>query len=180
MTRTRQLDLRGERTARPWYRTEHFRESNVKQAPFQLILLPVDGSLTMPALLRRTLALAAALGASVLAVHVVLAPAGAADGDAAASGAPDQAAAATDAAWARAGRIVQQVERDARELAVPCASRVVAGGQPWQAILQLAAESGAGLICMAAHGRLGENAAPLGSQTAQVLAHATVPALVFR
>lgn len=48
------------------------------------------------------------------------------------------------------------------------------------AILETAAERNCDLIVMASHGRRGLSRALLGSQTAEVLARATVPVLVIR
>lgn len=51
---------------------------------------------------------------------------------------------------------------------------------PWQAIIDMAKDKGAGLIVMASHGRRGISAVLLGSETQKVLTHSTVPVLVVR
>lgn len=142
---------------------------------FKQLLLPVDGSLTMVPLVRKCLALGAALGAQVVAVHVATLPVSAADaGDTIGQGrAPDEP-------LAQAKLIMQQVAIEARAFAVQCECRVAVGEPPWQVILEMAATTGADLICMGSHGRHGAAERVLGSQAAQVLAHATLPVLVFR
>lgn len=143
-------------------------------ALFTHILLPVDGSLMMAPLVRRCLAIAAAAGARVEALHV-LPPEeekGGGDGEGVGVGEGEDTA--------RAALILAQVDRDALEQGVACHGRVVRAAQPWQAIVDAAREGGADVICMGAHGRLVAPGQPLGSQTAQVLAHPGVPVLVMR
>lgn len=137
-------------------------------ALFTHILLPVDGSLMMAPLVRRCLAIAAAAGARVEALHVLP---------------PEEEKGGGDGEGedtARAALILAQVDRDAVEQGVACHGRVVRAAQPWQAIVDAAREGGADVICMGAHGRLVAPGQPLGSQTAQVLAHPGVPVLVMR
>lgn len=135
---------------------------------FKHILMPIDGTLTMVPTVRRCLHMASEMGAQVEAVHVLAsAPAG---GDRDAPG----------AALARAHQILQMVESEAAAMGVPCVARIADGVQPWQAIVAAASAGGADLICMSSHGRLAAAGAALGSQTAQVLTHATVPVLVLR
>lgn len=142
---------------------------------FKRLLLPVDGSLTMVPLVRKCLALGAALGAQVVAVHVVTPPVSA-------RGAANTAGEgrALEELLAQANLIMQQVAIEAREFAVQCECRVVVGEPPWQVILDLAASTGSDLICMGSHGRHGAAERVLGSQAEQVLAHATLPVLIFR
>jgi nucleotide-binding universal stress UspA family protein len=52
--------------------------------------------------------------------------------------------------------------------------------QPYQAIIETAAEKNCDLIVMASHGRRGIAAVVLGSETVKVLTHSTIPVLVFR
>jgi len=126
---------------------------------FKRILLPVDGSLSMTPLVHQCLAFAAGIGAAVVAVHV---------------------AAAGGAAQAHAARILEDVAGAARTLGVPCTSHVLAGAEPWQAILAAAAEHGADLVCMGSHGRHGVAEHVLASQAARVLEHTRLPVLLFR
>jgi nucleotide-binding universal stress UspA family protein len=125
---------------------------------FKTILLPVDGSLSMTPLVRKCLAFAASIGAAVVAVHVA---------DAA-------------AAPAHAARILEDVTGAARTLGVACTSHVLAGAEPWCAILAAADAYGADLICMGSHGRHGATEHVLASQAMRVLERASLPVLLFR
>ena len=51
---------------------------------------------------------------------------------------------------------------------------------PAEAIVRLATTEGCDLIVMSSHGRRGAQRLILGSQTAEVLAHTTIPVLVIR
>jgi len=125
---------------------------------FKRILLPVDGSLSMTPLVHKCLAFAAGIDAAVVAVHVA-----------------DPAAAQTHAA-----RILEDVTGAARTLGVPCTSHVLAGAEPWQAILAAADTHDVDLICMGSHGRHGATEHVLASQAARVLEHTLLPVLLFR
>jgi nucleotide-binding universal stress UspA family protein len=52
--------------------------------------------------------------------------------------------------------------------------------QPWQAIIDAAAQHGCDAILMASHGRKGLAAVWYGSQTQEVLTHSKLPVLVYR
>jgi nucleotide-binding universal stress UspA family protein len=54
------------------------------------------------------------------------------------------------------------------------------GDQPYRAIIDCATANRCDLIVMASHGRRGVSALLLGSETAKVLTHSTVPVLVYR
>lgn len=68
----------------------------------------------------------------------------------------------------------------ARAAHVPCKTRTALAGEPWQAILRTARSARCDAIVMASHGRSGIGGLVLGSETARVLASATVPVLVVR
>ncbi|HZW18228.1 MAG TPA: universal stress protein, partial [Luteimonas sp.] len=51
---------------------------------------------------------------------------------------------------------------------------------PHQAIIDTTNDLGCDLIAMASHGRRGVSALVLGSVTAKVLTHSTIPVLVYR
>ena len=56
----------------------------------------------------------------------------------------------------------------------------VAGTRPYDAIIKQAKKSKCDLIMMASHGRGGLSSILLGSETAKVLTHSTIPVLVVR
>ena len=79
-----------------------------------------------------------------------------------------------------ARRILQDAVGQAAAAGVACETVHVPDGFPSDAIVQVAAGHGAGLVVMASHGRRGLGRVLLGSQTQAVLAKATVPVLVVR
>ena len=95
----------------------------------------------------------------------------------------------------RHGVSLEQYERDARKQAEAAlqkiADRARAAGveydaehtqsdRPHEAIVRAALKRGCDLIFMASHGRRGISALVHGSQTQGVLAHSTIPTLVYR
>lgn len=68
----------------------------------------------------------------------------------------------------------------AQALGVESQGVIVEHGNPYQAIVEAAAEHGCDLIAMASHGRRGMQAVLLGSVTLKVLTHSAVPVLVYR
>ena len=50
----------------------------------------------------------------------------------------------------------------------------------YAAIIEAALENSCDLICMAAHGRAGNRAILLGSETSKVLTHSSIPVLIYR
>jgi len=79
-----------------------------------------------------------------------------------------------------AEKILQKVKVEAGKLGVDAALVHVSEARPAEAILQTAQARGAHLIVIGSHGRRGVNRLLLGSQTAEVLAHATIPVLVVK
>jgi len=69
---------------------------------------------------------------------------------------------------------------DAERQGVPLETTQIESGQPWQAIVNAAADVGADLVVMASHGRRGLSALLLGSETQKVLTHSKIPVLVYR
>jgi nucleotide-binding universal stress UspA family protein len=79
-----------------------------------------------------------------------------------------------------ARRHVNEVSEVARAAGVPCETRVASSFSPYEEIVRLADELGCDAIFMASHGRKGINRLFLGSETQKVLAHSTLPVMVFR
>jgi len=79
-----------------------------------------------------------------------------------------------------ASETLRTVKAEADRLGVDIALVHVAEARPSEAILQTAEARGADLIVMGSHGRRGVNRLLLGSQTAEVLAHAATPVLVVK
>lgn len=79
-----------------------------------------------------------------------------------------------------AKRCLDAAKRQAETLGVECQAVHVEHAMPYKAIIDTAAEKGCDLIAMASHGRRGAAALVLGSETAKVLTHSSIPVLVYR
>ena len=77
-------------------------------------------------------------------------------------------------------KAMEQVKMAAQAAGVPCETVREVLDQPYRAIIDAAQALGCDLIVMASHGRRGISARLLGSETAKVLTHSTVPVLVYR
>jgi nucleotide-binding universal stress UspA family protein len=79
-----------------------------------------------------------------------------------------------------AQRHVQKVATLAGDSNVACKTRVALSFSPYEEIVQTAKDFNCDVIFMASHGRKGLNKLFVGSETQKVLAHTTIPVLVFR
>lgn len=144
---------------------------------FKNILFPTDGSAASEAALPVCLGLAKESGARVTALYVV----------------PEfhMFTVNTDMledtreeylrhTAAQGTRVLEAVEKLAKEEGVPCEAIMRRNDEPYQAILAEARERGCDLIAMASHGRRGVKAMLLGSETQKVLVHSMIPVLVLR
>ena len=77
-------------------------------------------------------------------------------------------------------KAVEQVKMAAQAAGVRCETIREVHDQPYRAIIDAAQAVGCDLIVMASHGRRGISALLLGSETAKVLTHSTIPVLVYR
>ena len=135
---------------------------------FKHILVPTDGSPLAAKGVKAGLKLAAALGARVTAVYVIVVFPAANYGD------------YKKRAQRAAKKALAAVEIEAQLLGVPCAKQFVADPQPWGAILRVAHSRKCDAIAMSSHGRGALGGLLLGSETQRVLAHSKVPVLVTR
>jgi nucleotide-binding universal stress UspA family protein len=135
---------------------------------FKHILVPTDGSRLAGKGVKAGLKLAAALGARVTALYVIMVFPAANYGE------------YRQRAQQAAKRALAAVEIEAQVLGVPCATRFVADPQPWGAILRVAHSRKCDAIAMSSHGRGGLGGLLLGSETQRVLAHSKIPVLVIR
>lgn len=79
-----------------------------------------------------------------------------------------------------ASQHLEVVANAARAAGVACDTVHIVHDHPYQAIIDTAGSKRCDLIAMASHGRHGVSAVILGSETAKVLAHSTIPVLVLR
>jgi nucleotide-binding universal stress UspA family protein len=75
---------------------------------------------------------------------------------------------------------VHRIAEAAREANVPCETVVTQSFSPYEEIVAAAERYACDVIFMASHGRKGLNRLFVGGQTQKVLAHSTIPVLVFR
>ncbi|MGO8909039.1 MAG: universal stress protein [Bradyrhizobium sp.] len=78
------------------------------------------------------------------------------------------------------GKYLNVAKEAASTAGVICETMHLEHDQPYQAIIETAAQKSCDLIVMASHGRRGISAVVLGSETAKVLTHSTIPVLVVR
>jgi nucleotide-binding universal stress UspA family protein len=144
---------------------------------FKHILIPTDGSdLSRKAVLygvqlakscgAKVTGLTVAVPYRVVAVDAVLIPLDEADYE-------ERSRSASE-------RALEQVTIAADAAGVTCETVREVHDQPYRAIIDAAQAHGSDLIVMASHGRRGISALLLGSETAKVLTHSTVPVLVYR
>jgi nucleotide-binding universal stress UspA family protein len=79
-----------------------------------------------------------------------------------------------------AERALEQVRMAAEAAGVSAETVREVHDQPYRAIIDCARACGCDLVVMASHGRRGVTALLVGSETAKVLTHSTVPVLVYR
>jgi nucleotide-binding universal stress UspA family protein len=79
-----------------------------------------------------------------------------------------------------ARQFVAEVAEIASGVGVPCDTRVALSFSPYEEICATAKDLGCDAIFMASHGRKGINRLFVGSETQKVLAHTTLPVMVFR
>ncbi len=144
---------------------------------FKKILVPTDGSPVSEKSARAAIEFAAATGASVVALSVaqlypymLMPEAGAMVDLSAYEEAQDQTA------HTHVG-VVKQMAVDAK---VACETIATRGVHPYEEILATATDKQCDAIWIASHGRRGLDKLLLGSETQRVLAHATMPVLVYR
>lgn len=141
------------------------------------MLIPVDGSALAYSGLEQGLEMARALGASVTVLTVY---------------APFQSISMESVLL---HGVRSEYERHSKELAqsylteaaaraktlgVPCTTEMRENHSPYQAIIDVAMTQGCDMIAMSSRGHGGMAAVLLGSQTQKVLAHSTLPVLVYR
>jgi nucleotide-binding universal stress UspA family protein len=145
---------------------------------YRRILLPTNGSELCVSAVKRGIEFAKEIGASVVGFHAIPATSYLIYTEA---GPSDVLAEQFEKdAMARGQKLVDEVCDAARVAGVPADSLLLTNDHPWEAIIEAAATKGCDLIFMASHGRRGLSALLLGSETARVLTHTTIPVLVYR
>ena len=148
---------------------------------YRHILVPTDGSTLSEQSVAAGIDLARALGARVTALYAIPEP-DSCDIDVWAAGdGVEDAEERYDLLHEKLALAYLGVARKAAEEAgVPCECTSVRASHPHAAILQAARERGCDLIVMASHGRKGESALLMGSETIKVMTLGAIPVLVNR
>jgi len=81
-------------------------------------------------------------------------------------------------ALVRVNEILDEAEKQAKDMCIQCIVRVVQLGVPYQKIIEVAADEKIDLIVMGTHGRTGITRLLAGSVTEEVIRHAPCPVLV--
>ena len=146
---------------------------------YQRILVTTDGSTLSKKAVRSAIDLAAATGASLVALNVVPRyPMSYYEGGMSISSADINR---IEKQWAEGGQaIVNIVEKAAQAAGVTVKTTVARSDLIAESIIAAAKKHKCDLIVMASHGRKGIKRLLLGSETQHVLTHSSVPVLVLR
>ena len=147
---------------------------------FKHILIPTDGSKLARKGIRAGVRFAAALGASVTGVYVMLPVRPRGYDDTAIFYAGVSARGWRHTFDQAARKALAVVEAEARKARVACKTDIAHYARPWQGILAEAHRRRCDAIAIASHGRGGLGGLLLGSETQQVLARSRIPVLVCR
>ncbi len=144
---------------------------------FKKILVPTDGSPVSETSAKAAIEFAATTGASIVALSVaqlypyMLMPE---------AGAMVDLSAYEEAQDQTAQSHVDKVKQLAAGARVACEPIATRGVHPYEEILATARDTQCDAIWIASHGRRGLDKLLLGSETQRVLAHATMPVIVYR
>ena len=146
---------------------------------YRRILVATDGSALSKKAVRSSIELAAAIGAELVALHVVPRyPTAYFEGGITI---PAADIARTEKQWADHGQILVDNVRDAAQAAGVKVKAVLARSDlVAESIMAAARKHRCDLVVMASHGRKGIKRILLGSETQHVLTHSSVPVLVLR
>jgi nucleotide-binding universal stress UspA family protein len=144
---------------------------------FKRILLPTDGSELSLRAVDTGIELAARLGASVYAFHVIAPfPASVYFSEFVVANEPDY----TREVIANAERYLADIRERAQAAGVGCEGSHETDARPYSAIVEVARKQRCDLIVMASHGWRGFDRLLLGSETHKVILNGDVPVLVCR
>jgi nucleotide-binding universal stress UspA family protein len=147
---------------------------------YKHILIPTDGSALADKALDHGLGLAKALGSAVTLVTVTDFWSPLAMAHEALRGHPHPAEQFESEMAAAAEKVLRAAQQKAEAHGITAATVHVADKHPAQGVIDTAMDVGCDLIVMSSHGRRGAKRLMLGSQTAEVVTHTTIPVLVIR
>ena len=146
---------------------------------FKHILIPTDGSDLSKKAIKKGIEFAKKIKARVTTIHVVPEFKVIAD-ESFVSLTPEAKRRFEEESLRRARKMLDSILQQAKAQGVRCAAVAEANDLPYQQIIATAKSSKCDLILMASHGRRGIASVLLGSETAKVLTHSTIPVLVVR
>lgn len=146
---------------------------------FKHILIPTDGSDLSKKAIKKGIEFASKTKARITAIHVVPEFKVIAD-ESFVSLSPEAKKRFEEESLQRARKMLDSIVKQAKEVGVSCAAVAEANDLPYQQIIATAKSRKCDLIFMASHGRRGIASVLLGSETAKVLTHSTIPVLVVR
>jgi nucleotide-binding universal stress UspA family protein len=146
---------------------------------YQNILVAMDGSALSRKALQGAISVAGAVGADLVALHVVPRyPTSLFEGNVAWE--PDEVARIEMSVADKGQAIADGAVRDAAKAGVKARGLVTQSDHVAEAILAAARKHKCDLVVMAAHGRRGIRRLLMGSETQHVLTHGTIPVLIVR
>ena len=146
---------------------------------FKHILIPTDGSDLSKKAVKKGIEFAKKIKARITTVHVVPEFKVAAD-ESFVSLTPAAKKRFEEESRNRAEKMLSTIVQQAKAAGVRCSAVAEANDLPYQQIIATAKSKKCDLILMASHGRRGIASVLLGSETAKVLTHSTIPVLVVR
>ena len=146
---------------------------------FKHILIPTDGSDLSKKAVKKGIEFAKKIKARITTVHVVPEFRVVAD-ESFVSLTPAAKKRFEEESRNRAEKMLSTIVQQAKAAGVRCSAVAEANDLPYQQIIATAKSKKCDLILMASHGRRGIASVLLGSETAKVLTHSTIPVLVVR
>ncbi len=147
---------------------------------YKHILLPTDGSKLADKAVKQGIALAKSIGARVTILNATPEYQMVMDEGFVLPNAMMLRKRFEDETARRSKKMLDAVKADAQAAGVTCETVTTSSGRPYEAIIKQAKKAKCDLIMMASHGRKGLSSILLGSETAKVLTHSTIPVLVVR
>jgi nucleotide-binding universal stress UspA family protein len=147
---------------------------------YKRILLPTDGSKLSAKAIKQGLQFAKSLGAKVTAINITSEYRTLMDEGFVAPSATTFKKRFEEESTKRSKTLLEDVKTDAQAAGVECNCVSVISNVPYDAIIKHAKKAKCDLIMMASHGRKGLSSILLGSETAKVLTHSSIPVLVVR
>jgi nucleotide-binding universal stress UspA family protein len=143
------------------------------------MLLPTDGSDFTRKTMKQAMSFASALSAKVIGLHVMPRFHMPRDEEDVLPPSEELKERVDEEHKAKAQAILASIEAAARTAGIGCECVVAINDRVYEEIVNTAVRRNCDLIVMASHGHAGMTASLLGSETAKVLTHTTLPVLVL-